>query len=253
MATVQIRDMTSADEYFVGSCTHENESAELDACAARRLEWLRGMDQFGLRVKVATSDEERAGFLYVMPIEICPWGPIGRDLLVIPCLFVKTTHTRQGIGRALVKAAEAEVPRQRRKGIVTVAFYHDFWFMPAGFFENLGFSVADRKGDVGMLWKISDLTVETPRFLERNYDFKPQPGRVVVDMFYNSFCLTSNAEAQRVREISSEFGDAVVLNEYCADNPESFSAYQIPRGIFVNGHEVGWGSVSYTHLRAHET
>ena len=241
MPQIEVHDMAEADEYFVGSCTHENESPELDACADRRLEWLRGMHQFGLRVKVAMHDGKRTGFLYVMPIEICPWGPIGRDLLVIPCLFVRKELQHHGVGRALVKAAEAEVPHQRRKGLVTVAYYHEFWFMPARFFESVGFNTAGRKGDVAMLWKVSDLSAEPPRFLERDYHFTPQVGRVVIDLYWNSFCLTSNTEAQRVREIAAEFGDAVTLNEYCADNPETFSAYRIPRGIFVNGREVGWG------------
>lgn len=85
---IETRDMDATDEYFVGTCTHTDESDEIDSCARRRLVWLRGMHEKGLRVKVATLNGERAGFLYVIPIEFCPWGPLGHDLLVIPCLYV---------------------------------------------------------------------------------------------------------------------------------------------------------------------
>jgi hypothetical protein len=32
-----------------------------------------------------------------------------------------------------------------------------------------------------------------------------------------------------------------VLNEYPADDPAVFQQYQMSRGIFVNGKEIGWG------------
>jgi hypothetical protein len=83
---IEIHDMDSGDEYFVGTCTHMNESEEIDACGRRRLAWLRAMHQKGSQVKVATLDGKRTGFLHVIPIEFCPWGPLGRDLLAIPCL-----------------------------------------------------------------------------------------------------------------------------------------------------------------------
>jgi hypothetical protein len=42
------------------------------------------------------------------------------------------------------------------------------------------------------------------------------------------------------REVE-EFGDAVVLREYSADDRTTLLNYQLPRGIFVNGEEIGWG------------
>lgn len=241
MPLVQIRDMGTKDEYFVGTCTHVSESDETDSAAERRLAWLRRMYERGLRVKVAVLDGNQVGFLYVIPIEICPWGPLGRDLSVIPCLFVKEEAQRKGAGQALITEAEKETRRQGRKGVVTTAYYHDFWFMPASFFERCGFSVVIRKGETAILWKVFDSSAEPPKLLKRNYQFRPAAGKVVVDLFWNTFCQTSNIEAQRVREVAAEFGDAVVLNEYCADFREVLSSYQNPRGIFINGKEIWWG------------
>jgi len=253
MSVVQVRDMNETTEYFVGTCSHVDESDEIDATAKRRIKWFRGMHKKGLRVKVALLDDSPVGFLYVMPIEICPWGPLGKDLMVIPCLCVLNKEKNQGAGSALIAEAEEEARRLRKKGIVTTGYYSDFWFMPAPFFERHGFSPVGKIRKVtsegqeeylnkeAILWKVFDSTAQAPQFLKSSYQFKPVFGKVIVDLFWNTFCVTSNGEAQRVREVAAEFGDSVVLNEYPSDDPAILRRYQLPRGIFINGKEIGWG------------
>jgi GNAT superfamily N-acetyltransferase len=244
---VEIRDMQPADEYFVGTCTHTHESEEIDSSASRRLAWLGATHERGSRVKVATLDGNRAGFLHIIPIEFCPWGPLGRDLLVIPCLV--SVNKGHGVGRALLAAAEEEARRQGRKAIVTVGYRHDSWYMPASFFDANGFSKCEQPEQKRhesertgvLLWKALRQRAEAPVPLKPNYRFESLPGKVVVDLFWNTFCQTSNIEAQRVREVANEFGDALVLTEYCADDRAVLLRYQIPRGIFVNGRESFWG------------
>ncbi len=241
MARVQIKKMDSSTEYFVGTCSHVGESAEIDACGHRRLDWLKAMRGKGLRVNVALVDGEPAGFIYSMPIEVCPWGPAGRDLTVIPCLWLLERGRGIGAGRALEAEVEREAKKQKAKGIVTEAYFWDFWFMPAGFFEKLGYSVAVRRGERALLWKTFDSSAETPRFLESAYSFEPVPGKVVVDLFWNRLCQTSEIEAQRVREVASELGDRVIVNEYPAHEVEVRDRCQLFRGIYVNGREIFWG------------
>jgi GNAT superfamily N-acetyltransferase len=244
---IEIHDMDSSDEYYVGTCTHTNESEEIDSCAKRRLVWLKAMREKGLRVKVATLKGARAGFLYVMPIEISPWGPLGGDLLVIPCLY--SVNKGLGVGKGLLADAEEEARCQGRKGIVTIGYYHDFWFMPASFFEANGFSKCggtregyyDSKSRAAVLWRVLAQHAEAPVLLKPNYRSRPIPGKVVIDLFWNAFCQTSNIEAQRVREVAAEFGDSVVLNEYSADDRAVLLRHQIARGIFVNSREIYWG------------
>lgn len=241
MPPIEVRDMTPDDEYYVGSCTHENESAEIDASCKRRLAWLKGNYENGVRTKVALFDGARVGFIYVMPIEICPWGPTGRDLMVVPCLYVQDKGTGRGAGRALLAGAEEEARRQGKKGLVIQAYDDDFWFMPKAYFAKQGFEEVERTGTYVLLWKPFDEDVEPPQMLKSNYEYEPSPGKVVVDLFYNTFCLTSNLEAQRVREVAAEFGDTVVLNEYQADDRETLLKHQIPRGIYINGEWIFWG------------
>ncbi|HUT19325.1 MAG TPA: hypothetical protein VM366_09200 [Anaerolineae bacterium] len=239
--SLQIVDLRPQDERFVASCTHVGETDEWDASCRRRIPWLREMVAQGMRVKVALLDGQHAGFLYLLPIEIAPAGPVGVDLSVIQCLAVRNRLKGHGTGHALVASAGEEARRQGRKGIVVTAFYHDFWFMPAPFFEDCGFIVARREGKTAILWKTFDETAEAPRFVERRYRFTPVEGKVAIDLFWSRSCLTTDTEAQRVREVAAEFGDAVVLRAYCADDPDVRARYGIYRAIFIDGQEVGWG------------
>ncbi len=241
MAAPQVREMAPDDEYFVSTCSHVNESEEIDQCGQRRLAWIRSMRGQGLRVFTAHGGRKRIGFLYVMPIEVSPWGPIGHDLAVVPCLSVVREAQGRGAGRALVEAAEEEARRQGRKGILTTGWHHDFWFMPAAFFERIGYSQVHRRDNEAILWKRFDPLAQPPQFLECSYQFVPMPGKVVIDLFHNTFCETSDIEAQRVREVAADFGDRVVLHEFPAEDREVLLRYQLPRGIFVNGKEIGWG------------
>lgn len=237
-----IRDMTKEDEYYVGTCTHVNENnIEREKSAPRRIAWLRSMEKYGLRVKIALVDGVHAGFLYIMPIELNPWQIQGKDLMVFPCLVSHSEFSHKGIGKELINAAEEETHLQDRKGIATIGYFWDFWFMPAEFFIKLGFKVTEKRSEEALLWKQFDQNADPPHFREEKYEFKPIKGKVIVDLFWNRFCLTSDIEAVRVREVVSEFGDEVILNEFSAVDQSILQQYGISRGIYVNGQmmEIG--------------
>lgn len=237
-----IRDMTKVDEYYVGTCTHVNENnIEREKSAPRRISWLRSMEKYGLRVKVALVDNIHAGFLYIMPIEINPWQIQGRELMVLPCLVSHSKFSKNGIGKKLVKTAEEETKRQDRKGIATIGYFWDFWFMPAEYFLKLGFKVAEKRGEEAILWKQFDQNAEPPHFREENYNFKPIRGKIVIDLFWNRFCLTSDVEAQRVRDVASEYGNDLILNEFSAVDQKILQQYGIERRIYVNGEMIEVG------------
>lgn len=242
MPGIEVRDMRPADEYFVGTCAHQGESAEVDECGGRRIAWLRRTRPAGVRAKVAVLDGRHAGFAYVIPIEISPWGPEGKDLMVVPCLFVPEEVQGRGVGHALLAATEEEARAQGRRGLVVFALEQEgWWYMPARWFVERGYAEADRRVLDRLLWKPFGEGVTPPRFPERRYRFRPVAGKVVVDLFWNRFCLSSDLEAQRVREVAAEFGERVVLNEYPACEPDVFCEHRIARGIYVDGVELHWG------------
>jgi GNAT superfamily N-acetyltransferase len=252
-----IRDMQPEDEEFVSMCGHSREEAKDNpifiadclACRSNRTKWFREKYQNGFRAKVALLNNVKAGFLYCLPIEISPWGPIGENLLVIPCLNINEPFKGKGIGKKLLDAAEIECKEQGKKGVVLIAYNwnSDFFLMPAQFFVNHGYEEVDKISHSSgnyeelMLWKVNDKSAEKPTFLVKNYVYSPIPGKVVVDLFYNTFCETSNTEAERVREVCTEFDDKVILREYSADDREQLKKHQISRAIYVNGKEISWG------------
>jgi len=234
--------VTKEDEYYVGTCTHVNENnIEYEDSGPRRISWLKGMEKYGLRVKVALLDGNHAGFLYIMPIEINPWQIHGKNLMMFPCLVSQSRFSHKGVGNELIKAAEEETHRQNRKGLVTIGYFWDFWFMPAEFFIKLGFEVVEKRGEEAILWKQFDKNAEPPQFREEKYEFKPIKGKVIVDLFWNRFCLTSDVEAERVREVVSEFGDEVILNEFSAVDQLVLQQYGISRRIYVSGEAIELG------------
>lgn len=234
--------MKEEDEYYVGTCTHVNENnIEREESCPRRISWLRSMERHGLRVKVAILNDEHAGFLYIMPIEVSPLPIQGKELMAFPCLVSASKFSKNGIGKKLIETAEEEVRAQNRKGIVTIGFFWDFWFMPADYFLKLGFEVAEKRGQEAILWKQFDESAEIPQFRKMNYNFKPIEGKIVVDLFWNRFCLTSDVEAQRVREVVSEYGNDVILNEYSATDQKTIQQYGIERRIYVNGNAIEVG------------
>jgi len=240
--SVKIRDMNKNDEYYVGTCTHVNENnTEYESSAPRRISWLRSMEKYGLRVKVALIDGTHTGFLYLIPIEINPWPIQGKELMVFPCLVSHSKFSNKGIGKKLIEAAVEETYKQGRKGIATIGYLWDFWFMPAAFFLKLGFKIAEKRGVEALLWKQFDQSADPPHFRLEQYKFKPIKGKVVIDLFWNRFCLTSNVEAQRVREVVSEFDKNVVLNEFLTVDQSILRQYGISRRIYVNGKEMEIG------------
>ncbi|MGD2247551.1 MAG: GNAT family N-acetyltransferase [Candidatus Methanofastidiosia archaeon] len=240
MPQIKTRTIKEKDEQYVCVCGHINEK-EYQAASKIRNQHLKKMHKKGWKTKIAIIDDKIVGFIHVIPIEISPWGPSGKDLMFVPCLDVSNKYKGNGVGKALVEAAIKEAKKRGTKGVTTIGYYNDSIFMPAEFFEKLHFTVVDRKGESAILWIIFDESAEEPTFFEPTYEYTPIEGSVVIDLFWNSFCLTSVTEALNVKEVAQEFKNEVVLREYNIDDREILLQYQLPHGIFINGKEIYWG------------
>lgn len=239
MPDITVRDMTADDEYFVSTCSHINESDETDAAARRQLAWVRANRDEGFRAKVGLLDGQPVGFLFAMPGPLTPCTMIaGEDILVMPCLWVLPKHQRHGVGSAMLAAIEADAAQAGFRAIATQGTDHE-WFMPRGFLLKQGYECVP--GEAGIFWKILRGDPRPPRSYGRQWTFEPVPGKVAVDLFSFTLCQTVNVEAQRVREVVAEFGNKVLLREHNNDDPAVLRQYEISRGIFVNGEEIGWG------------
>ena len=250
MGSLLIRDLTMKDEYFIGTCSHMHESNDYDRCAERRIDFISKNYNKGLRVKVAIIDGKYAGFIHIIPIELSPFGPIGENFMTIPCLFVQPNFRKKGVGRKLIKEAFKEAIKQDRNGLITVGYSTNLWFMPAGFFKKVGFKIlkVEKVESLGerypnyeriLLCKTYEENPGEIDFLRPSYEFKEIPGKVVVDVFYNTFCQISLIQLDRVKRVVNEFSPHVLLNLYNSDDREILLKYQIPQGVFVNGMKIG--------------
>jgi thiol-disulfide isomerase/thioredoxin len=199
----------------------------------------------GLKIKVAIDKEEPIGFAHCLPIELGTWGMSGRDLMTVPCLAVqyRRIYNRErgsGIGRALMKSVEEEAKESKKGGVAVLCYDNDSFFMPSAFFRKLRYREIARQNDTVIVLKTWG-DVEPPVMHRLNYKFKPVKGKVVVDAFWTPICLTSIIEIQRVREVCTEYGDKVILNEYNCGNKNIIEKYQTQRALFFNGQYKDWG------------
>ena len=236
--------MQAEDEYFIATCSHVNESIEIDACAEKRRQQFQRMKSEGALFKVGILDHDHIGFAYGIPIESSSWGPLGHSLMIIPCMYVLPQWASKGAGKALIASIEDEA-RAANCHAVTITAYRNVpeteWFMPASYFESLGYAPVESRGREILLWKPLTPDAVAPHFLQPHYVFEPIEGSVIVDLFWNLFCQTSAIEAEHVREVCLEFGDQVTLREFRAEDRDILLQYQISRAIYVNGREIGWG------------
>ena len=242
-----LRVVDADDRYFryVSLCTHiDSSSPDQVKAAERRLEWLKDQIREGrMAVKVAINgDGKPLGFMHLIPIEFPTSGMVGRDLMVIPCLTLnyKRVYAKErgtGVGRVLVEAGEQEARSRGLKGLAVRAYEGDFWFMPSGFFEKLGFT----RVEASEIWVRRWAETDAPSLRPSQYRYVPVPGKVVIDYFWSPFCLTVCQEIDTIRQVAEEFGDRVVLREYRADDPDIAARYGMGRALFINGERRDWG------------
>jgi GNAT superfamily N-acetyltransferase len=236
---------------YASLCTHIDEGhTEFEQAAAMRQTWLEKRSREGhIAIKVAIDGKDNPlGFVHLVPIQAPMSAMIGEDLWVIPCLTIdfqrvyKNIHG-SGVGRVLIHASEEHTKQEGGKGLAVYAYSGDMWFMPAAFFEKVGFT---RVSQASNIWVKKWADVKDPRPLVKQYNYRPVQGKIVIDYFWSPFCLTSCQEVINVREIVSEFYDQVVLREYRSDNTDTVKMFGLVRALFINGKQVNWGYAAPT-------
>jgi len=245
---MSIRVVDAGGEHwrYVSLCTHvDEENPDHLHAAYMRLNWLRQSQT--MRTKVAIGEDGNPlGFIHITPIESPLSDMRGKSLMVIPCLtlnyqLVYGGKHGTGVGRRLVQACEEEARERKFKGIAVYAYTGDFWFMPAAFFQRLGFNrVKDSN-----IWMKKWRDAEDPAEVEARYEYRPVPGKVAVDYFWSPFCFTVCKEVINIRQVAAEFGDQVELKEYRADNPKIAAKYGMLRALFINGQRKDWGHEAF--------
>lgn len=237
---IEVKRATEEDLEFVAGCGHSmnNEVAE---SVRRRTQWFLEKWQNGLVSLIGLLKGKHVGFLNMFPIEISPWGPIGKELYVINCLFVTWDYQKNGVGKRMMSSAIDISRSTSRKGIISFGYTDPKWYLPVSFFEKSGFREISRNGDERLMMLALSGKAEIPKQMVSKYTYEPVEGKIVVDLFFNRFCSTSDIEAYRVMRVLKEFKDNVVFNLHEIEEPGVKEEFGLPRAIFVNGKEIFWG------------
>lgn len=199
-----------------------------------KVAWLKKMMTKGLSAQIAYGETGAVGFVEYMPIELSNFHK-GKDLYVINCMVAPHTppfpdplqvKRVPGCGSALVEAMIEDV-KDKCKGIVTPP---GFAYTPdmKGFFAKFGFEEFETQGMKMLIKRFESVELPSPIHYEKKYQFKQVPGKLVIDVFWSSICPNMGPwQLLNVNDAAEEFGDRVVINDICTDNPEVLKEYGI--------------------------
>jgi len=243
--TFEIQDLNenNMDVYLSCGCSPQDSRITDKIRAAQQIKRKWAEDTFakGLGAKIAFDDGYPAGFAEFLPIKVAPAPVQGEGLLFISDIHVnddddggKIDYQGKGLGRALVQSIETHAREHGSKGLATLAL--DGPWMPAAFYERLGFAIVDRVGPMRLLWK--PFSESAPPQLRKG-NFKPTVGENVVhiDLIYSSQCWGMVLQAQTWRRIAAEHPGRVVVHEHLADDRRvmSLDCMTGSIGVYVDG------------------
>lgn len=239
---IRVSDVMEETLWYAACCAQTDEGAETQQAAKLHEDWMRKtLTRRGMYTKVALDGDQPIGFIFALPIGRTSWYIAGDELLTIQCMNVEEAYRGRRVGEQLLVAVE-EAARSRAKGMAVIAYDPSDWFMPASFFRGQGYQEVERRGTSVLMFKPFAADAPAPSFVPRHYrPPRPIPGKVIVETFWSPQCLTTALDILHVREVCAEFKDDVILHELNASMPGMRERFGIPRTLFINGVEKGWG------------
>lgn len=232
----------------------EGWSAEMEEAGDHKARWYETAKEQGLRVKVAVDDTDRAvGMIQYVPIELSPAE--GRDLYMILCIWVHGYKRGvgdvqgQGIGTALLVAAEEDVRSIGAKGLAAWGLRLPVW-MTSKWFKKHGYVGVDQVGVRELVWKPFVASAEPPRWVEP----KPVPagaeGEVQVTGYLSGWCPAANLVYERARRASAELGTPVNFTTVDTADRDTLLRCGHTEEVFVDGKTLQRGAPpSYAKVR----
>lgn len=217
--------------------------------------WYNKMLDKGLRVKLAEDDNGViGGMIQYLPIEYS--NAIGRDLYFISCIWVhghkqgRGDFRKQGMGKALIQAAEEDVRSLGAKGMVAWGLSIPV-FMRAAWFRRQGYIKADKQGMIVLLWKKYSEEAEPPKWIEKKkFRIEPRKDKVTITSFINGWCPGMNLAHERAKRAAAEFPDKVVFNTINTFEKETIEKWGLMDGLFIDNKSIRMGPPpSYERIR----
>ncbi|MCF7918830.1 MAG: GNAT family N-acetyltransferase [Candidatus Cloacimonetes bacterium] len=240
---MEIIDLTEKyyQQYF---CCLEDWSEDMKDAGDHKQRWFEQMKEKGLRVKIALIDEKPCGMIQYVPVEHSVIE--GEDLYFINCIWVHGhkqgigNFQKQGIGKAILQAAEADVMSLGKKGIAAWGLSLPIW-MKASWFKKRGYRKADQTGMSVLLWKPFQKDALPPRWIKEKKKPEKTDGIVTVTSFVNGWCPAQNIVHERAKRASLEFGESVKFQEIHTSDRSVFLEWGISDALFIDGKMVRTG------------
>jgi len=243
---MKIIDLTPENEKLFFVCL-EDWSDEAKEAGDHRENWYRKMKEKGLRAKLATDDVGQVGgMIQYVPVEYS--FAKGEDLYFINCIWVhgykegRGNFQKQGMGQALLQAAEEDAKELGVKGIAAWGIPLPFW-MKASWFKKHGYQKVDSNGFMGevLLWKPFTEDAKPPELIKRKKKPELIPGKVTVTAFVNEWCMAQNLTFERAKRAAAKYGSDVVLQQIDTFNRDNMLEWGIASGLYIDGKEVRTG------------
>ncbi len=243
---MKIIDLTSQYEKLYFVCL-EDWSEEMKEAGNHKEVWYNQMKDKGLRVKLALDDRgEVGGMIQYIPIEHS--FAEGKELYFINCIWVhghkqgRGDFRKQGMGKALLQAAEDDVKAIGAKGITAWGIPLPFW-MKASWFRKQGYARVDQQGFLGpvLLWKPFRQDVTPPKWFKRQKKPSATPGKITVTAFLNGWCPAQSLTFERAKRAAAEFGNKVTFQPVDTMDRERFLEWGISDALFIDDKEVRTG------------
>ena len=238
---MDIIDLSEEHQTDFFTCLEEW-SDEMKDGVCRKECWYNAMEKKGLRVKLALNDKGVVtGMVQYAPIEHS-WVE-GKNLYFVYCIWVhghkqgRGDMRKQGIGKALLHAAEEDVKSLDSNGLVVWGMILPF-FMRAGWFKKQGYRKADRNGISVLLWKSFNPKALPPKWIKARKKPEKIPGKVVVTALAHGWCSGINGMIQRAETICNELGEKVVFNEIDMTSREAVREWGLSDGLFVDNKNI---------------
>jgi hypothetical protein len=241
---MRIVDLTPEYEDLYCCCL-EDWSEEAHEAGKHKACWYAKMKERGLRVKLAQDDKGVVGgMIQYIPVEYS--SVEGRDMYYLLCIWVhgyrkgRGNFQKKGMGKALLKAAEADVMNLGAKALIAWGIALPF-FMRASWFRKQGYKTVDKSGMIRLLWKPFSPDAIPPRFIKPKRTPELAPGKVNVSVFLNGWCLAQNMVYDRIKKIIVDYLDKVEFNVYHTVEPEIQQYWGITDALYIDGKEIWTG------------
>ena len=208
-------------------------SSNKDCQVASKKAWLA--ERFGEGLTFWKADARGKCFIEYMPGEKA-WAPVeAAGLMWINCLWVSGQLAGHGYADGLLQKCFHDTREQGRQGMAILSSDKKRSYLAdPKFLEHKGFELADQAGYFRLYWKPIDELVQPPRFLDCGKSLRT--GEEGLVLYYTRQCPFTAKYVPVAQAAAERHG--IPLRAVCLETGEQ--ARNAP-------------SVSYTHLRAHET